>query len=462
MFLGPSTSSYIRTLLSMSVFSPVTPLFLVVITTGVLFSLLLSAKYYRGLSTIKIRILKAPTTLIVNELENIVLIPSRGSRFYIRVAGKWMLKEGLDFNKYVFIPVKFNTVGRHLIDVKVYALDKYYVSSRLVWSRRLLVTVVPFTLERLETLKREAARRGLIKDVISLISGGITIYGGRKGPQTISILEMTRETIGRIAEIISKAMESPARTLLESVFTTILSHAYVQKTSRFGEYKGIRYYVPGDNPRLIHWKKSVSKNMLVTKEFELPETGEKEAAGGTGGGIPIFVCFLDSANNRELEKTIYDLLNILFTLASRNPRSRILLLLVSSNTITSLYSSVSDLLTLLIRSLEKALPHIIYEYESITPERIETPLELFIRKKQIIPRPLYAIASSLSSLITGIHRVVVDSDFKPPYLYTIIGGRSCRVRVEYLKRLLEPLKYVYFDPETLIEVTINKMLGKNK
>jgi hypothetical protein len=58
-----------------------------------------------------------------------------------------------------------------------------------------------------------------------------------------------------------------------SVYTPAL------RRRRIGEYVSARLYVPGDDPRTIHWKKSLKLQELVVKEYA-EETGPSRGARG--------------------------------------------------------------------------------------------------------------------------------------------------------------------------------------
>jgi hypothetical protein len=64
-----------------------------------------------------------------------------------------------------------------------------------------------------------------------------------------------------------------------------------------GDYAGVREYTPGDHPRSIHWKKSVSIGELVVKVYE--------SGGGEVGGSPaLVVADWDASNPVELDYLI--------------------------------------------------------------------------------------------------------------------------------------------------------------
>lgn len=64
-----------------------------------------------------------------------------------------------------------------------------------------------------------------------------------------------------------------------------------------GDYAGVREYVPGDHPKDVHWKKSVSLGELVVKVYE-------SGAGEAGGSPTVVVADWDASNPVELDQLI--------------------------------------------------------------------------------------------------------------------------------------------------------------
>ncbi len=78
---------------------------------------------------------------------------------------------------------------------------------------------------------------------------------------------------------------------------------YVSKIiaqSRIGDYMGVREYAPGDNPHLIHWKRSLRLELEESLYIRL-FTSEVEGGGGRGLGERIVYLDLAAANPLELD-----------------------------------------------------------------------------------------------------------------------------------------------------------------
>lgn len=72
-----------------------------------------------------------------------------------------------------------------------------------------------------------------------------------------------------------------------------------------GDYSGARDYHPGDHPRAIHWKKSVSKRKLIVKQF----TKSGESSGG--GRAIVLIADWVASNPVELDSLVYTTYSIL-------------------------------------------------------------------------------------------------------------------------------------------------------
>ncbi|MEM2021362.1 MAG: DUF58 domain-containing protein, partial [Zestosphaera sp.] len=73
-----------------------------------------------------------------------------------------------------------------------------------------------------------------------------------------------------------------------------------------GDYAGVREYCPGDHPKSIHWKKSLSVGELVVKIF----AGEGE---GGGGKSSLVIADWDASNPLELDNLIQATYSALLT-----------------------------------------------------------------------------------------------------------------------------------------------------
>ncbi|MCX8198512.1 MAG: DUF58 domain-containing protein [Sulfolobales archaeon] len=81
---------------------------------------------------------------------------------------------------------------------------------------------------------------------------------------------------------------------------------HLARSAITGEYIGAREYSPGDHFKMIHWKKSISKGILIVKEFSrgMPPGGGKSS---------IIIADWDASNPIELDLLIQSTYSAVFT-----------------------------------------------------------------------------------------------------------------------------------------------------
>jgi hypothetical protein len=64
---------------------------------------------------------------------------------------------------------------------------------------------------------------------------------------------------------------------------------YASKAQR-GDYSGVREYEPGDNPKMIHWKKSLRRELL--EDLYVKIYSAEQVGGGGGAGTRVILADL--------------------------------------------------------------------------------------------------------------------------------------------------------------------------
>jgi len=213
------------------------------------------------------------------------------------------------------------------------------------------------------------------------------------------------------------------------------------KRWRRGEYLGARYYIPGDDPRSIHWKKSLSKGDLVVKEY---------GGGGGGFGGIVVIADLTSANEFEFDKLSYTLLALLIRNAVRFPANDALVIIVTPDGgMGAIRGGSVEVLAAITYMFNREMFSVEYDYRSMG--RLLTDEEV------------RAISSSSSSIAVAIKaaselftKKVLDLLYRAratlPRPYTAIHGRATAFRYSYLRSRLKDLGFTYVTPSlTAIE-----------
>ncbi|MGC8975473.1 MAG: DUF58 domain-containing protein [Thermoprotei archaeon] len=188
-----------------------------------------------------------------------------------------------------------------------------------------------------------------------------------------------------------------------------------------GEYAGVREYSPGDHPRNIHWKKSVSLGKLVSKVFS--SSGE-----GGGGRSSLVVADWDASNPIELDNLIQATYGALLTEA----RLRILYLRLPNGKIYLVVGELLDVLTALDSIMSSEEIESRFSYESwVRREPLPTTEEL-----EKAGEPLKSLASYYTSLAESIVEELEKQGLPKGSSFIVIHPRAYAIKYSYLTREL--------------------------
>ena len=138
-----------------------------------------------------------------------------------------------------------------------------------------------------------------------------------------------------------------------------------------GEYMGTREYVPGDNPRTIHWKKSLRKELSEDYCVKI-YARERESSSG-GGGVRVILADLTAVNPVELDLMLSALYGeLLSELSTEKPLTQVHLFIKIPGEEGLLYISggVVDALVALNTITRKHSLRALYNYETWKRSRI--------------------------------------------------------------------------------------------
>lgn len=210
--------------------------------------------------------------------------------------------------------------------------------------------------------------------------------------------------------------------------------------ARLGEYIGVREYVPSDDPRNIHWKKSLGILKLVSKEYVTPMEQESGAPFGGRGGLFVLAS-LDCTWSIELDYVLTRILGILVSQTTRNPEANFTLILYARGKTLVLDGPVKAVLELLYKALRDNPLELKYEYRSINTYMSPEEIRYMVNGNREPP-----IEALLTSFLED-SRVILESlrktGLKPPMDYTVIHCKPSSARASFIVYSLSQAGYRY-------------------
>lgn len=196
---------------------------------------------------------------------------------------------------------------------------------------------------------------------VSLGTGAGTTVEGRYLEEVLAKNMSVGEEVGsEIKRGIEGAGEVLGVAMVWLPFTRLYSaiEELIGALSHYGEYVGARDYYPGDSLRRIHWKKSVSLNKLVVKEYS-------RSAGGQGreGAVNTLVVDWVSTNPVDLDQVVGTTLELLLTFPPT--KNCLMILTTQSGNLYLITGRTVDVLSAvyLLAKNETPLPYYDYRLE---------------------------------------------------------------------------------------------------
>ncbi len=349
----------------------------------------------------------------------------------VEVGGVRQLYRVMDHSE-VVISYRPSWVGKVSLPVRVTAMDKHQIARRTVHRATVTVIVYPnytAVIRRygrlLEAVPGEALEPVKIT-VRPLGSGGIRGSGSTSVNEIIMNLPefLRRVAIGIIEGIRKGGAEGVSGG---------------SSPSLIGEYYGVREYVSGDSPKVIHWKKSVALKRIVVKEFV---SGNFPLGGAPRRMryVPAIVADLTSTNLKELDLLITKLINTVAVVARAHPRARVPLIIALGPLIFSIEGPALNVLKELAEAVTKALPRTIIEYDSIgdyvDPEDVTRLIKMggccsLVR----------AVAAASRSYAEAVAASLLSLGLLPPKRVGIMYGRASSTRNAFLVIVLRNSGY---------------------
>ncbi len=230
------------------------------------------------------------------------------ARIYVEVDGS-VSSLDVEGEKDISIDVSVGFSPYQRYRVVIYAEDIEAFSIRKIFEDEVIVKAIPQT-------------RKILEEVYSVIKS-LEEYIGRPAQVRVKRLYISIPTIVGGPGI---GLESGKGLWIArsryGVFGRIELEELANVKSIRGEFYGVKDYTPGDDIRSIHWKKSISKNKLVVREFV---KSPHEEAIERPQSIDLILCDLRSTLPEELSTLVQATISML--LLSRSNRVSLILVL---------------------------------------------------------------------------------------------------------------------------------------
>jgi len=457
MFIGPSTLLLTKHAAALLILTLIDVRILVPIAITLISCLILSIAYFIVLSYVRIEPLSIPEKVALGRPAYAEFMVVADKPLYI------VLERSDGFKKIcwrsiagvVDIDIPTDHVGVQVISINIGVSDKWGFSRRLLKTITLKYVVVPITSRLIELLRKRVFSREEIRRLIAEVEVSLTEISTETGiPVGKGVTASSREAIKVASELLRRSRTSGLVAIsgllyrflevLEEQWSKGFGRAcgYIRR-GRIGEYLGARDYIPGDRLRDIHWKKSLSKHSLVVKEYGV-SGGAEPFTARSSVLEPIVILDLFATNNIELDRMMYNLLNIYLNIVRRNPATRSYFILVTREFILVVKGKSIDILYNLYKTLERSLPKILYSYESISKYLEKEYVKEIIENKHK-PRPLAMLIKANKNFSNNIVNALVENGIFPPKPYTLIHSKSLSFRYSILRYILNNTGYQYMD-----------------
>lgn len=432
-FLGPTTTNLIKYSLMMLTTSLVS-IYSLLTTSLITFSVLTNTLvHYVRLSNVRVELLEAPSEVLLKSDASILLTTYSKSLTYLVVVNGGF-KEVFKVNGYSVVKFSIPTqhLGSYSLIINLVVIDSLGISRRLLRPLNIRYVVVPATLKYLDVIRSEVFSRGDVKELLSDVE--------------LSIAELGSGLVGVGVEEVSKVVSGLVRYGLRGApIEFIVSLVGLEggfeglgRRGRVGEYVGVRYYVPGDDFRHIHWSKSLSKTSLVVKEFSTSSIPEGPVFGG--GLEPIVITDLVAYDVKDFDNIVLTLLSTFLSVVRVNPEVKASLVLIYGDLILVLRGKVLDILYRLYKALSNLMPRLTYEYVPIKGSVSEGYIKYLIINSGNV-KYFSKLVSACRFFTKELVKYLVLNGLTPPKPYVIIHSDVFKVRYALVRYELSSYGY---------------------
>lgn len=432
-FLGPTSTNLIKYSLMMLTTSLVS-IYSLLMTSLIIFSVLTHTLiHYVKLSNVRVELLEVPNEVLLKSDASILLTTYSKSLTYLVVVNGGF-KEVFRVSGYSMIkfPIPTQHLGSYSLIINLVVTDYLGISRRLLRPLSIKYVVVPTTLKYLEVIRSELFSRRDVKELLSDVELSITELGS--GLVGFGVEEVSRVVSG----LVRYGLRGGPVELIMSLVGFSEGFEGLGRRGRVGEYVGVRYYIPGDDFRHIHWSKSLSKTSLVVKEFTTSSTPEGSVVGG--GLEPIVITDLVAYDVRDFDNIVLTLLTTFLSIVRVNPEVRTSLVLIYGDLVLVMRGKALDILYRLYKALSNLMPKLLYEYVPIKGSVSEGYVKYLIINLGNV-KYFSKLVSANKSFTKELVKYLILNGLTPPKPYVIIHSDVFKVRYALVRYELSSYGY---------------------
>lgn len=450
-FLGPTTTATVKysllltplLLIELRTSAAIFTILTAALTTSLISYIKLSKAYVGSVSSSEEVVFggKALVALdIYTPLRCYVIVVWSGGRYVHLVSGRATV--------YVDIPALH--VGRNSVGITISAFDVWGFAGRTLERITVDYRVVPMTYRIAEVAGRTLLEYSDVEKSLSEIE--VAIANLELG--AVATPGRGEDVVKLIHEYIRRARLYPHVLGIAERFIAVLeeliheSRSEAFRRSRYGEYMGVRNYAPGDHPRHIHWKKSLSKGDVIVKEFSV-EVLERMQSVGVRGLEPIVIADLYAANSFELDRITFTLIKLCLDVFRRSPTLRLSIILVIGGVAIVLRGRAADILYRLYHSFRENTIQTLFNY---TPTIIDETQIFKLLEVGEVPRPISIYVASNTGYADTLLKLIISEGLIPPRPFTAIHSSSLTFRYAVVRSTLDRNGYTYIPPQHITEL----------
>ncbi len=437
-FLGPTTANFIKypLLMVVTVLVDINSLLAIALMASV--AVVNCLIHYLRLYGVRVELLEVPNEVLVRSDASVLLNAYSKSPTYLALVGSDGSKRVLRLAAYSLIKYPLNTqyLGSYSLVINPVVIDDACFSRRLLRPISVKYVVIPGTLKLIESIRSEVFSRADIKELISSVEVGIYELGGLSGLSIDEVSRAVRSLVGR------GGLNRVAAEFITSLIEGGEGGEGLGRRSRLGEYLGVRYYLPGDELRSIHWSKSLSKSELIVKEFSTSST--YEGLVSSSGLGPIIIADLTAYSVGELDRLLSALLSAFLGVVRISPFIESSLVIVGGDVILVLRGKALDILYRLYKALSNLMPKVIYDYSPIK-SRVDSDYVKYLVNNLGGIKYFSKLVNANKHFSRHLIKVLVMNGLTPPKPCVVIHSDALNVRYALVRYELS--NYGYLDIE---------------